>query len=171
MEGVVVVPCNLRRMGEALDALDRLIVRELVEDGRRTIRDIARDVGASEPTVRSRVRRMQDEGILKIMAYVEPSRLGMNRLTFVMLKVHPDRHEDVVALLEDWDEVTYVASTLGHCDIIIEVSTSDDDELWRFLRKKLAGTPGVNIVETMTMVQLHKLRYAPRIADLPGSEP
>jgi Lrp/AsnC family transcriptional regulator, regulator for asnA, asnC and gidA len=157
-------------MPEALDALDRLIVRELVEDGRRTIRDIARDVGASEPTVRARVRRMQDDGVLKIMAYVEPSQLGMHRLTFVMLKVHPDRHEEIVALLQNWDEVTYVASTIGPSDIIIEVSTSDDAELWHFLRKKIAATPGVNIVETMTMVQLHKLRYAPRITELPNGE-
>jgi len=44
-------------MQTEFDDIDRAILRELQEDGRRSFRAIARSVGVSEGTVRARVRR------------------------------------------------------------------------------------------------------------------
>ena len=46
------------QMQTEFDDTDRAILRELQEDGRRSFRAIARSVGVSEGTVRSRVRRI-----------------------------------------------------------------------------------------------------------------
>lgn len=53
---------------DSLDHLDRAILHQLEEDGRRAFREIARVVGTSEATVRARVKRMQDLEILRIVA-------------------------------------------------------------------------------------------------------
>ena len=63
------------QMQTEFDATDHAILRELQEDGRRSFRAIARRVGVSEGTVRTRVRRIEDAGP-SILAFVDPSRLG-----------------------------------------------------------------------------------------------
>ena len=63
-------------MNVRLDEVDRAILERLEEDGRASYRQIARDVGVSEGTVRSRVGRLQRSGVLRILAFVDPSKLG-----------------------------------------------------------------------------------------------
>ena len=60
---------NHSRPGAAfqLDELYNAIVDKLQQDGRRSFRAIARSVGVSEGTVRTRVRRIEDAGALRIL--------------------------------------------------------------------------------------------------------
>jgi Lrp/AsnC family transcriptional regulator, regulator for asnA, asnC and gidA len=57
-----------------MDALDFGIVRELQDDGRRAFREIARNLSVPEATVRTRVKRLQDQGVLQILAFTDPSK-------------------------------------------------------------------------------------------------
>ena len=59
-----------------LDALDRSILAALQLDGRRPFRVIARDLDVSEGTVRTRVRKLEESGVLRILAFVDPLKLG-----------------------------------------------------------------------------------------------
>ena len=58
---------NMVSNAALLDDLDRQIVHELHRDGRRAFRDIGRHLGVPEATVRSRVRRMQENRSLRII--------------------------------------------------------------------------------------------------------
>ena len=51
-----------------IDDVDRRIVEHLSVDGRRSNREIANELGLGEGTVRGRIKRMQENGIIKIMA-------------------------------------------------------------------------------------------------------
>lgn len=51
-----------------LDDLDRGIISQLQQDGRRPFRAIARALGVAEGTVRYRAGRLQEEGMLRILA-------------------------------------------------------------------------------------------------------
>ena len=144
---------------ETLDDLDRAILRELEEDGRRAFRQIARDLGSSEATVRARVKRMQDLDILRIVAFADPERLGDAQLALVMLRVEPAHHKDVVAALVELPEVSYVSSLLGRADICAEVRSASNVELWEFLNTKVSSIPGVRETETISVLHVHKLRY------------
>jgi len=48
-----------------LDDVDARILGVLVEDGRRSFREVARRVGVTTPTVQARVKRMMDEGLIQ----------------------------------------------------------------------------------------------------------
>src|ERR1700742_1089470 len=100
----------------ALDDLDRAIMRELEEDGRRAFREISRSVGASEATIRARVKRLQDLKILRIVAFADPEQLGGSQLALVFLTVELARHEEIVGQLADLPEVSYVSTLLGRAD-------------------------------------------------------
>jgi Lrp/AsnC family transcriptional regulator for asnA, asnC and gidA len=142
-----------------LDDLDRAILRELEEDGRRAFREIGRSLGASEATIRARVKRLQDLKILRIVAFVDPEQVGGTQLSLIHLSVELARHENVVEELVELPEVTYVSTLLGRTDICVEVSTTDNAELWSFLRDKLGPIDGIKSVETMSILKVHKLRY------------
>lgn len=142
-----------------LDDLDRAILRELEADGRRPLREIARSVESSEATIRARVKRLQDQKILRIVAFADPEQLGNTQLSLIFLKVDPARHDDAVAALVELDQVTYVSTLLGRADICVEVAARDNTDLWDFLRKEVAAIDGVRDVETMSILKVHKLRY------------
>jgi Lrp/AsnC family transcriptional regulator for asnA, asnC and gidA len=143
-----------------LDELDRAIVHELEEDGRRALREIARNLGSSEATVRARVKRLQDANILRIVAFADPERLGNTHLSLVFLTVDPVRHQAVVDALVEMPEVTYVSTVLGRADICAEVLTADNAALWALLNEKMARIEGVRSTETTPILKVHKLRYA-----------
>jgi Lrp/AsnC family transcriptional regulator for asnA, asnC and gidA len=142
-----------------MDDLDRAILHELEDDGRRPLREIGRSVGASEATIRARVKKMQDLGILRIVAFADPGSLGGSQLSLAFLTVEPHAHDRVVQALIDYPEITYVSTLMGRSDVCIEVATKDNNELWEFLRYKVNPIPGVTSVETTAILQVHKLRY------------
>lgn len=151
----------LRTMDPTLDELDRLIVRELEQDGRRPFREIARSLDVSEATVRARVRRMEQAGALRIVAFADPAHLGgPERLALLLLTAAPATHDDVIARLVAMPEVAYVSAIVGPADVCAQVLVADDAALWRFVNETVRALPGVERVETIVEVEVHKLRYA-----------
>ncbi|MGW2897299.1 Lrp/AsnC family transcriptional regulator [Streptomyces sp. NPDC001212] len=142
-----------------LDSLDRAIIAELEQDGRRAFREIARSLDVSEGTVRSRFRRLEDGGILKITAFADPGRFSTARLALLFLKVAPEHHDHVVTELTACAEVSYVSTTLGRADVFAQVLTADDTELWRFLQERVRPLDGVIETECMLEVAVHKLWF------------
>src|SRR5262249_19968701 len=113
-----------------LDAVDRAILGALQTDGRRAFREIARDLSVSEGTVRARVRRLEESGVLRILAFVDPSRLGDALTAILNIRVASARHEAVAAELSGWDAVQYASSVLGRYDISLQVLVASVAELW-----------------------------------------
>ncbi|MFJ6415644.1 Lrp/AsnC family transcriptional regulator [Paeniglutamicibacter sp. NPDC091659] len=142
-----------------LDDLDRAIIGELEQDGRRAFREIARTVDTSEATVRQRVKRLQEHGILRILAFADPQQHRGSQLCLTLIKVEPKHYDAAVEILTAMDEVTYLSTVMGRADLCIEVLCRDNTELWNFLRQKVESIPGVSGTESMTVLKVHKLRY------------
>ena len=70
-----------------LDGTDQAILRALQENGRRPYRDIAREIGVSEGTVRGRVRKLEHVGALRFLAFVDPMQLGHSVLALMLVRV------------------------------------------------------------------------------------
>jgi len=61
---------------EPLDSLDRRLIAELAADARLRVAELARRIGLSAPAVADRLRRLEDTGVLRCRAEVEPRALG-----------------------------------------------------------------------------------------------
>ena len=61
---------------EELDTLDYQLINLLQENGRATNTEIANEIGVSEGTVRRRYRNLIEEGVIKVVAIPDPSKLG-----------------------------------------------------------------------------------------------
>jgi Lrp/AsnC family transcriptional regulator for asnA, asnC and gidA len=140
------------------DVVDERILEALQDDGRRSFRDIARAIGVSEGTVRTRVRRLQAAGVLRFLAFVDPSRLGRRVLALVLARVEAQHQERVINAASGWPETTYVSSLLGRSDVYMQVICADNDTLWSIV-SRLRTLPGVIETETMLEMQVHKFAY------------
>ena len=66
-----------------LSDMDRKIIAHLQENGRRSYVSIARDIGVTEKTVRTRARHFLDLKIIQIVALTSPTALGYNASAMV----------------------------------------------------------------------------------------
>jgi Lrp/AsnC family transcriptional regulator, regulator for asnA, asnC and gidA len=142
-----------------LDAVDRAIISQLQVDGRRPFAAIARELGVAEGTVRSRVSRLQNEGILHIVAFANPFPLGFAMQASVLLRTTPAAHDAVAETVASWPEVMYVSSCAGAADLYMHVICRDHDEMWRLLGERLGAVDGVLGSESLMELHVHKTRY------------
>lgn len=145
--------------GHQLDGLDRAIISQLQMDGRRPFAAIARAVGVAEGTVRFRVSRLQNEGILHIVAFANPFPLGYAMQASVLLRTTPAAHDAVADTVASWPEVMYVSSCAGAADLYMHIICRDHDEMWRLLGERLGSVEGVLGTETLMELHVHKTRY------------
>jgi Lrp/AsnC family transcriptional regulator, regulator for asnA, asnC and gidA len=138
-----------------LDDIGKAIVAQLREDGRRPYATIARAVGLSEAAVRQRVGRLQEAGVIQIVAVTDPLQLGFRRQAMVGVRADGD----VVTLadaLAEMPEVDYVAITAGRFDVLVEAVCEDDDHLLELVGRRIRGLPGVRSTETFVYMKLRK---------------
>ena len=141
-----------------LDDVGKAIVEQLQEDGRRPYATIARAVGLSEAAVRQRVGRLQEAGVIQIVAVTDPLQLGFRRQAMVGVRVDGDIRTVADALAE-LAEVDYVVITAGSFDVLVEAVCEDDDHLLDLVSRRIRGLPGVRSTETFVYLKLRKQRY------------
>ncbi len=118
-----------------MDAIDRQILALLVEDGRRTYDDIARQVALSAPAVKRRVDRLRSSGALRgFTAVVDHAVLGDQTEALIELFFAPGTPlADVAATLRRHPEVVEAWSVTGEADAIARVRTQDNADLERVI--------------------------------------
>jgi Lrp/AsnC family transcriptional regulator, regulator for asnA, asnC and gidA len=141
-----------------LDDLNKAIIEQLQQDGRRSYAAIAKAVGLSEAAVRQRVQRLLDAEVLQIAAVADPLQVGFRRQA--MIGVHADGDlRDVADALAALPEVNSVAITAGSFDILLGVVCEDDAHLLALLNDSVRSVPGVRDTETFLYLRLAKQTY------------
>lgn len=137
-------------MSTKIDETDRKIIDCLLDDGRMSSTEIARALGsASERTVRYRIDRLMERGIIQIGAIVNPRALGYMVTADVWIEAAPDRLREVAETLAELPEVSYVAYSTGERDLSIQVYARDNEDLHAFVSDVVGRIPGVTRTSTM----------------------
>lgn len=131
-----------------MDELDRQIAELVQGDPRRSNVDMARNLGVSEGTVRKRLDRLLEDGVIRLGGIIAPELFGYNVRVLIFLKVELARVEAVGRALRDMPEIVSVYVVTGEYDIVAEGAFGSDEELMRFLTGRLARLEGV--VESKT---------------------
>ncbi|MFV9455582.1 Lrp/AsnC family transcriptional regulator [Rhodococcus sp. NM-2] len=148
-----------------LDDLDGSILQELVNDGRQSSRNIARQLEVSEGTVRARIQRMVSAGLMRVVAMVEPLALGMvGLIANVGLKVDRDAIASVASVVGKLPQTMFMAVTVGSVDISIAIAARDQHDMLDTVLNKLRALEGVRSTETLQMIDV--VRFAPYLKRL-----
>ena len=141
-----------------LDDVSKAIIEQLQTDGRRSYAEIGKAVGLSEAAVRQRVQKLQESGVMQVVAVTDPMQLGFYRQAMIGIRVTGDTTR-VAALLGEIPAVDYVVLTAGSFDILAEVVCENDDDLIELLNTRIRGIEGVQSTETFVYLRLHKQFY------------
>lgn len=129
-------------MPNRIDNTDFHILTALSEDGRRSLRDIARTVGVSTPTVESRLRKMVDMGLIKkITPIVDASKITNGLLAVATAKVEPQKLEEALNALANLPEVRNAYGMTGENGVLFIVFASGLDELQTMMSSKISAIP------------------------------
>jgi len=145
-----------------LSDTDRRIVQALSLDGRAPLQGIADRLGISETQVRNRMHEMIADGVMNVMAIVNPMSMAYGTVAWVALRIAGGyRVGDVAATLAAMAHITYVAITAGRFDIFAEIACTSDDELMTVMDEDIRMLPGVASAELSIYQHLHYKRLTP----------
>jgi Lrp/AsnC family transcriptional regulator for asnA, asnC and gidA len=142
-----------------LDTTDREIVRALQSNGRTSNTEIGRALGLTETTIRKRITRLIDDGLVNIVAVPTPLAVGLTTTAIIGVSVQLGNLEAVSRELSTYPEVRYLGLSTGRYDIILEAFFSDTEHLLSFVSDKLGALPEVTSVETSIILRVDKFSY------------
>ncbi len=150
-----------------LDDLDREIISFLQYDGRMPFTKIASELSTTEGTVRRRVRQLTDNGLMQIVAIVEPHDMGWEEAAMIGISVKTNLISSIADEIAKLSEVAYLFQAAGEFDLIAEVFCRDREHFVSFLNNKLQQIPGVERTQSFMILKMHKLSYRWGEAELP----
>jgi len=151
-------PPTAGRLPVVLDEVNRAIIEELQQDGRRPYGTIAEAVGLSEAAVRQRVQKLRDAGVVQIVAVTDPLQIGFRSQAMVGIRTEGDVRE-VAERLAAVEDIDYVVLCAGSFDLLVELVCEDDDAILELLNGVIRRIPGVRETETFMYLKLTKQTY------------
>jgi Lrp/AsnC family transcriptional regulator for asnA, asnC and gidA len=147
---------NARLARHHLDPVERRMVELLQADGRLSVAKLARSLGVTEVTARRKLRRILNDGIVRVVGTVDPFDVGYETPVIIGLKVQRARLDEVAERLSALPQVRYVGASTGRVDLIVEVVTRTNQDLAAFLMTELAEIEGITDSETNLIVRIYK---------------
>src|SRR6478735_8753335 len=141
---------------QALDKLDKAILRALQQNGRETYDVIGAQVGLSASAVLRRVKRLEDAGVIdRYVPLVKPEAVGLGLPDYVNVRLekHTESHKrnpmDLFrASVQGWPEVVECAALTGEMDYLLRVVVQDMSHYSRFIMDTLLKHPSVEDCKT-----------------------
>jgi DNA-binding Lrp family transcriptional regulator len=135
-----------------LNRQDRNILRELQQDSRLTVQQLADKVGMSSSACWRRVRALEQEGVIDRYSGQVNARkagFGLSSMTLVSLARHEQKNvENFVREVLRHPEVLECFATSGEADFHLRVVVEDMDAYNRFLDDFIFRLPGVSQVRS-----------------------
>jgi Lrp/AsnC family transcriptional regulator for asnA, asnC and gidA len=132
-----------------LNVTDQELISLLNRDARMTSAEISRRLGMAERTVRNRIHRLASEGIIQLVAVVDPRRLGYDLVVDIFCELEAPRSEEVIEALIRMPEISYIAVSTGDQDLSLQALFKNSAEMHDFITHRLQQVPGIRRTRTV----------------------
>ncbi|HYF21451.1 MAG TPA: Lrp/AsnC family transcriptional regulator [Ramlibacter sp.] len=147
------------------DKFDLAILRELLADSRRTLQEIGSAVSLSPTTCWSRIKRLEEQGVIKQYSIVlDRARLGYQDTVIVQLTLESHTDETLYQfgrVLATIPEVMEAYLVSGDYDYYIRIAVRDTRDYERLLREKLYKIPGIRHSKSSFVLRVLKDAQVP----------
>ncbi len=140
-----------------IDAINLAIINHL-KDGRVSFKKIADELQLAEGTVRGRVKKLRDEGVLEIAGLVDPEAIPERYVVMVGIKL---KSMNLVGKGEEFSRlrgVTSVCVVTGRFDLILTVLLAKEFGILEFYTEEVSGVDDVRSVETFVVYKSFNLK-------------
>jgi len=136
-----------------MDSLDLRIAKALAENGRVANSEIARHIGVSEGTVRQRLKRLTEAGILKVQAMVNSEQVLNQYMAIIGLSLEGRQLEKCAEQINEFPEVQRTLIVTGRYDILVSLLLDSHEGLVDFVTHKLSKITGIRDSETFVCLK------------------
>lgn len=138
------------------DDISAKVLEEYLRDSRQSIREVARKIGVSSGTVASRLREMEDAGVIRRYAAVlDYEKLGYELTAVTEITVSEGKMIEVGEAIAKMSQATGVYNVTGDSDIMVVGKFRNRKELSDFT-KKLLTIPHVERTKTHLVLNTMK---------------
>lgn len=141
-----------------LDAVDHSLIERLRVDGRASNRSLAEAIGVNEATVSSRLRKLEDDQVVRVVAVTDMEALGHEFLAFAMVRVASRPVREVGAELAQLPECIGVVLTTGRYDLVLSVLARDRAHLASLVGSLIPKVRGVDDVRWELALEVLRFR-------------
>ena len=131
-----------------INRTDVEIINLLMEDGRMTASEIAKRISISERSVRYRIERLIERGVIQITAIVNPRALGFKVIADVWIEVESGTSREVSNKLLEYEFISYIATSIGERDVSVQVVGRTNEEVYEFVTEIIGKIKGVRKTTT-----------------------
>ncbi|MBZ6076030.1 Lrp/AsnC family transcriptional regulator [Microvirga puerhi] len=131
-----------------MDELDQRLITLLRHNGRRSVSDLALELGVSRATVRSRIERLERSGdIVGYTVILRADAVSLPVRGIMLIEVEGRAADRVVDALGGFPEISAIHTTNGKWDLVVELGTTSLTDFDAVLRR-VRLIPGVIASET-----------------------
>jgi len=133
-----------------LDGIDKKILKMLMENSRRPILEIAKNIGISGAAIHQRLRKLEKNNLI-IGSSIKVNTKILGYTTMAFIGIFLDRatnNKTVVNQLREIKEILECHYTTGDWSILAKLICKDNEDLMEILTKKIQTIKGVARTET-----------------------
>lgn len=131
---------------ERLDGLDLKIIQALSKDGKKSFVEIAKETKLSPVTIKNRVEKLIDDGVLKIQGL-----LNMEKVYSVSAHIEVEADSKTISqLIEKFEKspvVYHLVKTSGRYNLLVSIVTPNLESIESFIAKEIRSDPRVKHIE------------------------
>ena len=133
-----------------LDGIDKKILKMLMENSRRPILEIAKNIGISGAAIHQRLRKLESQNlIIGSSIIVNTKVLGFTTMAFIGIFLDKaTNNKTVVNHLKEIPEILECHYTTGDWSVLAKLICKDNEDLMEILTKKIQTIQGVSRTET-----------------------
>jgi len=143
-------------LAKKIDLIDLKILEELKSNSRISFNDISKKIDKTEATVRRRVKKLLDEGIIK--RFTVEYNIDTKQKISATVKIIPDFKEvkRILRELSEVDEITNIWRLSGDCGLLLKVDIPSIEEFNPLIEDKISQIQGIKIIETCFITDIIK---------------
>jgi len=136
-----------------MDQLDNNIINSLNENGRKSLRTIAKELKVSLSTISNRIKKLEEKGIIEgYVPIINKEKAGFDLTAVINLKIAHGKLMETQKTISKDKHITAIYDITGDWDSLVIAHFKDRKDLNRFIKKVLAME---HIERTNTQVALN----------------
>lgn len=140
-----------------MDKIDSKIIQMLKENSRTTCSDISKKVLLSVPAVAERLRKLEDENIIKQYTIrLNRKKLELNILAFILISIDSEHKSDFQDLVIKSEWILECHHITGEYDYLIKIVTENTEKLDIYIAEVLQKIAGVKKTNTIVALSTSK---------------
>jgi Lrp/AsnC family transcriptional regulator for asnA, asnC and gidA len=138
-----------------LDTLDKEIIHLLIDNGRMSIGEMTKKLNVTAPTIRSRIKNLEEKGLFKVSGLIDPDRHHEMITALVAISVRASEEMDrLLNKISRLPNVAWAGVVTGRYDIMAQVvCVKGKEELYRFTTETILKMGDIIRSETFILMR------------------